>query len=83
MHAIPYFIMEIPSPFMVLLSSFMKISSPLMENPHLGVFFFFLALSKPNGLFEVAKEGLVWAKIGDKFCKVNTCNVSYATKWLF
>jgi hypothetical protein len=32
MHAIPYSIMEIPS-------SFMKISSPLIENLHIGGFF--------------------------------------------
>ncbi len=43
----------------------------------------YFVLSKPNEPSKVAKEGVAWAKIGDKFRKVDTCNVSYATKRLF
>ncbi len=44
---------------------------------------------KTNGPFNLAKEGVVWAKVGDRFickvdmCKVDMCNVSYVANWLF
>jgi hypothetical protein len=34
---------------------------------------------KPNGPSNLANEGVVWAKVGDRFM----CNVSYVVNWLF
>jgi hypothetical protein len=39
---------------------------------------------KPYGPSNLAKEGVVRAKVGDRFmCKVDMCNVSYVANWLF